>query len=76
MRMRIALAIGLVLAGVAAVAAQEYQSPTPPMPQGPIDTSSADPGQTTLPSGDQPATAQTQPQTATAPPAAASTQQK
>jgi len=74
--MRTALVIGLVLAGSASATAQEYQSPVPPMPPGPMDTSPANPGQTTLPPADQPATAQPQPQTATVPPASASTQQK
>jgi hypothetical protein len=42
--MRTAIVVGLVLAGVASVAAQEYQSPVAPLPptvSKPLDTSSA-----------------------------------
>jgi hypothetical protein len=75
--MRIALAIGLVLAGVASVAAQQYQSPVPPMPAGMgLDTSSAKTAQTALPPANTTATAQTPPQSASVPPATANTQQK
>jgi hypothetical protein len=51
------VAIGLVFAGAASAVAQDYNSPVPPMPKS-VDTSSANPGTTALPSGDTPATAQ------------------
>jgi hypothetical protein len=75
--MRTALAIALVLAGVASVAAQDYQSPVPPMPPGMgMDTSAAKPAQTPLPPPNTSATAQTPPATEQTPPASANTQQK
>ncbi len=74
--MRSAIAIALMLARAASVAAQGYQSPVPAMPPGPIDTRPAYSGSTSLPPANTSATAQTPPQTAKVPPAAASTQQK
>jgi hypothetical protein len=74
--MRTAMAIGFLFVGITSVAAQDYQSPSPPMPPS-VDTSQAMPGQQTLlPSAGTPATAQTPPVSAQTPPDSASSQQK
>jgi hypothetical protein len=77
--MRTALAICFALAGVASAAAQEYQSPVPPLPptvSNPINTSSATQGATLLPAAPESVRAQTPGAAAQPPPAQANTQQK
>ena len=76
--MRTVITVCLVLAGVASVTAQEYQSPVAPLPptvSKPIDTSSATQGATPLPANSETAKAQTQGTTAQTQPAQANPQQ-
>jgi hypothetical protein len=70
--MRTAIIVGVVLAGVASVAAQDYQSPVPPLPttvKNPIDASPATQPATAIPA------AQTLGANVQTPPAQMNTQQ-